>query len=150
MSRGSDRHCRSGRCYGKTTEADGLSMTRHVGSTKHTSLQVRDQEGTAYTVRLAVAEHYETGTLAILTPTGEVAQRFELTHLKKGRDGTQLTCRVSGATVMLSLEHDKNPPELRVAASLFLPIFETTYRFSKAEQQHLAQWIDNLAINVTT
>ena len=144
MSRGSDRR------YGTTTEADRLSMTRRVGSTKHISLQVRDQEDMAYTVRLAVAEQHETGTLAILTPAGEVVQQFELTRLKKGRDGTQLTCRVSGATVMLSLEPDKNPPELRVAASLFLPIFEASYRLSKAEQQHLAQWIDNLAINVTT
>jgi hypothetical protein len=61
MSRGSDRR------YGKTTEADRLSMTRHAGSTKHISLQVRDQEGMAYTVRLAVAEQHETGTLGILT-----------------------------------------------------------------------------------
>jgi hypothetical protein len=125
-------------------------MTSHAGSTKHISLQVREQEGTAYTVRLAVAEQHETGTLAILTPTGEVVQQFELTHLKKGRDGTQLTCRVSGATVMLSLEHDKNPPDLRVAASFFFPIFDASYRLSKAEQQHLAEWINNLAINVTT
>src|ERR671923_1550446 len=63
---------RSGRRYGKTTEAERLSMTSHVGSTKHISLQVRDQQGTAYTVRLAVAEQQETGTLAILTPTGAV------------------------------------------------------------------------------
>ena len=125
-------------------------MTSHVGSTKHISLQVRDQQGTAYTVRLAVAEQQETGTLAILTPTGAVAQQFELSHLKKGRDSTQLTCRVSGATVLLSLEHDKNPPELRVAASFFFPIFDASYRLSQAEQQRLTEWINNLAINVTT
>jgi len=58
-------------------------MTNHVGSTKHFSRQVRDQEGTATIVRLVIAEQHETGTLSILTPAREVVQQFVLSHLKK-------------------------------------------------------------------
>jgi hypothetical protein len=123
-------------------------MTSYVGSTKHIALQVRDREGTAYTMQLAVAEQQETGTLAVLTPAGEVVQRFELTHLKKGKDGTRLTCYVSGATVTLVLAHDKNLPELRVSASVFFPIFEASYQLSQAEQQRFLQWINELGISV--
>ena len=49
----------------------------------------------------------------------EVDQQFELSHHRKDRGGTQLTCYVSGATATLSLQGDKNPPELHVSASLF-------------------------------
>jgi hypothetical protein len=121
-------------------------MTSYVGSTKHICLRVRNQEGTSYTVRLAVAEQNETGILAILAAAGEIAQQFELTHLKKGRDGTQLSCYISGATTTLSLERDKNPPELRVTASLFLPIFDAVYRLDPAERQRFIEWINGLSI----
>jgi hypothetical protein len=121
-------------------------MTSHGGSTKHIALQVRDREGTAYTVQLAVAEQHETGTLAVLTPAGEVVQRFELTYLKKGEDGTRLTCYVSGATVTLALARDNNPPQLCVSASVFFPIFEASYQLSQAEQQRFRQWINELSI----
>jgi hypothetical protein len=121
-------------------------MTSPIDSTKHISLQVQDQEGTAYTVRLVVVEQNEIGTLSILTPAGEVAQQFELTHLKKGDDGTRLTCHVSGATATLSLERDKDPPELHVAASLFFPIFDAVYRLDRAEHQRFIAWINGLSI----
>jgi hypothetical protein len=49
-------------------------MTNHVSSSKHFSLQVRDQDGTTLIVRLVIAEQHETGTLSILTPAGEVGQ----------------------------------------------------------------------------
>jgi hypothetical protein len=117
-----------------------------TGSTKHISLQVRDEEGRAHTVQLAVAEQHETGTLSILTPAGEVAQRFELTHLNKGKDGTRLTCQVSGATATLSLERDKNPPELHVAASWFVPIFDAVYRLEHADHLRFSEWINGLSI----
>jgi len=115
-------------------------------STKHISLQARDQAGTAYTVRLAVAEQHETGTLSILTPAGEVVQHFELTHLKKGQDGTRLTCHVSGATATLSLERDEDPPQLHVAASLLVPIFDAVYPLDRAEHQRVIEWIKGLCI----
>jgi hypothetical protein len=120
------------------------------GSTQHIALQVWDQEGTAYTVRLAVAEQHETGTLSILTPAGEVAQRFELTHLKKGEDGTRLSCYVGGATLTLSLQRDKNPPDLHVAASLFLPIFDAVYGLDRAEHRRFIEWINALSIGGLT
>jgi hypothetical protein len=116
------------------------------GSTKHISLQVRDQEGTPYTVRLTVAEQSETGILSILTPAGEIARQFELTHLKKGNDGAQLTCQVSSATATLSLERDKDPPELHVTASLFVTIFDAVYRLDRTEYQHFIEWIKALSI----
>jgi hypothetical protein len=116
------------------------------GSTKHISLQVRDQEGTPYTVQLAVAEQHETGALSISTPAGEGAQQFELTHLKKSEDGTRLTCHISGATATLSLEGDKNPPELHVAASLFVSIFDAVYSLEHAEHQRVIEWIKGLSI----
>jgi hypothetical protein len=123
-------------------------MTNPLGSTKHISLQVRDREGTAHTVRLVVTEQNETGTLSILTPAGEVTQQFALSHLKKSRDGTHLTCYVSGATATLSLKRDNNPPELHVSASLFWPIFEAVYPLEPTEQQRFMEWISSLSIDI--
>jgi hypothetical protein len=125
-------------------------MIHSVDSPEHISLQVRDQEGTASTVRLTVDERDATGTLSILTPAGGVSRQFALTHLKKARDGTQLTCYVSGAAATVSLEHDKNPPELHVIASLFFPIFEAVYQMDAAEQERLRGWISNLSVGILT
>jgi hypothetical protein len=121
-------------------------MTHPSGSTQHISLQVRDQEGTAATVRLTVDESDASGTLSNLTPAGEVSGELAFTHLKKARDGTQLTCYVSGATATLSLARDKSPPEIHVSASLFLPVFEAVYRIDPADQERLTAWINALKI----
>jgi hypothetical protein len=94
-------------------------MTNSIGSAKHISRPVQDQQGTAYTVQLMVTEQNETNTLSILTCAGEVAQQFELSHLKKSRDGTRLSCHISGATATLMLKRDKNPPELHVQPASF-------------------------------
>lgn len=123
-------------------------MTPPVGSTKHISLQVRGQEGTASTVRLAVDESAASGNLSILGPAGEVSQQFGLSHLKKDRDGTQLSCYVSGATATLALERSKNPPELHVLASIIFPIFEAVYQIDPAEQKRLMGWINDLRIGI--
>ena len=121
-------------------------MTHPSGSTQYISLQVRDQEGTASTVRLTVDEADASGTLSNLTPAGEVSEQLTFTHLKKARDGTQLTCYVSGATATLSLARDKRPPELHVSASLFLPVFVAVYRIDPADQERLTAWIKALKI----
>ncbi len=97
-------------------------------------------------MRLAVDEQHEAGTLSILTPAGEVAQQFELTHLKKGEGGTRLTCHVSGATATVSLEHDRDTPALHVAASLFVPIFDAVYRLDPEAHRRAIEWIDGLSI----
>jgi hypothetical protein len=118
------------------------------GPSKHISLQVRDQQGTPYTVALAVAEQHETGMLSIQMPTGETAQRFELTHLRKGEDGLRLTCYASGTTATLSLTRDKHPPELHVSASLFFPIFEAVYQIDPSEQERFIEWTKELEIGL--
>jgi hypothetical protein len=125
-----------------------MQMTHSVGSTGHISLQVRDQEGTTSKVRLTVDKSDASGTLSILTPAGGVSRQLALTHLKKTRDGTQLTCYVSGATATLSLEGDENPPELHVLARLFLPIFEAVYQIDPTEQERLRAWINALSIDI--
>jgi hypothetical protein len=114
---------------------------------KHLSLQVQDQEGTPCTVRLEVAEQDESGTLSILTPTGAMAQQFQLTYLKKANDGTRLTCHVRGATATLSLEGDTGPPALHVTASWFVTIFDDVYPLERAEYQRVIEWIKGLAIS---
>lgn len=123
-------------------------MTNHIDSTKYISLQVRDQEGMAYTVELAVAEPDATGTLSILTPAGEVTRQFGLSHLKKSRDGMQLTCSVSGATATLRLKRDKTPPELHVSASILWPIFEAVYLLTPTEQERFLAWMNTLNIGI--
>jgi hypothetical protein len=117
---------------------------------KHISLQVRDQQGIVYTVRLTVAEQNEAGSLSILTASGVLAQQFELTHLKKDKDGTRLTCNVSGATASLSLERNRNRPQLHVSASLFFPIFDAVYQIDAAEQERFVAWINDLRIGILT
>jgi hypothetical protein len=121
-------------------------MTHSSDSTQHISLQVRDQEGTTAMVRLTVDESDASGTLSNLTPAGEVSGELAFTDLKKARDGTRLTCYASGATATLSLARDKNPPELHVSASLFLPVFEAVYQIAPADQDRLMAWINALKI----
>jgi hypothetical protein len=113
---------------------------------KQIALEVQDQNRTPYQVHFTIDEAAASGELAILTAADEVARRFELTRVKKGHDGTQLTCTVRGATTTLTLDNSKNPPELRVVATLLFPIFSATYYFSQTEHQRFVQWINTLAI----
>jgi hypothetical protein len=123
-------------------------MTNPLGSTEHISFQVRDQEGTTSIVQLTVDASDASGTLSILGHAGAVSRQFELSHLKKDLDGTQLTCYVSGVTATLSLERVKNPPELHVVASVFWPLFEAAYQIDPAEQERLMAWINALKIDL--
>jgi hypothetical protein len=86
--------------------------------------------------------------LSILTPPGKVTQQFEATHLRKGEDGTRLTCHVSSATATLVLERAKNLPELHVLASLFFPLFEAVYQIDLTEQERFIEWVNCLGIGV--
>jgi hypothetical protein len=113
---------------------------------KQITLHVQDQNSTNYEVRLTVNEQPANGTLAILTPGGDVTQHFRLTQIKKGKNGTQLTCTIQGATATLTIDRSKNPLELRVVATLFFPIFNATYCLSQIEYQRLARWINSLSI----
>ena len=122
----------------------------HADSTKHIAVRVHASDGTTQTIRLTVAEPHEAGTLVVLTPAGELDQQFELSHLRKDRDGTRLTCYVSGATATLSLQGDRNPPELHVSASLFFPVFKAMYQIDAAEQERFMAWINDLRIGLLT
>jgi hypothetical protein len=113
---------------------------------KQITLHVQDQTSTRYQVRLTIDEPLATGTLAVLTPEGEVSEHFEMTQIKQDKNGSQLVCIIRGASTTLTLEGDKDPPELRVVATLFVPIFNATYYLSQAEHQRLVQWMHTLAI----
>jgi hypothetical protein len=115
---------------------------------KHITLQVQDPQCTVYQIRLTVDEAAASGTLAILTPEGTVAQQSDLLRLKKDINGTQLACTVRGATTTLVLHGDKTPPEMQVVASLFWPIFDATYRLSQEEHQRFMQWIQTLTLDL--
>jgi hypothetical protein len=95
---------------------------------------------------LTIDEQLAKGTLAVLAPTGEAVQSFRMRRVKKGKNGTQLTCIIRGATTTLTLEEDTQPPQLRVAATLVFPVFNATYRLSQAEHRRLVQWVNTLAI----
>jgi hypothetical protein len=121
-------------------------MRTPTDALKQITLHVQDQTSAQSQVCLTIDEPLAKGTLAVLTPEGEVSQHFEMTQVKKGKNGMQLVCIIRGATTTLTLEGDKNPPELRVVVTLFVPIFNATYYLSQAEHQRLIQWVNTLAI----
>jgi hypothetical protein len=121
-------------------------MSTPPDTPKQITLHMEDHTSTQYQVRLSIDEALARGTLAILTPEGEVSQHFEMTQVQKGKNGPQLRCLIRGASTTLTLEGDKNPPALRVVATLFVPIFNATYYLSQAEHQRLLQWVNMLAI----
>ena len=124
-------------------------MRTPPGALKQITLHVEDYTRTQYQVHLTIDEQLAKGTLTVLTPEGEVAQHFEMTQVKKGKNGTQLACIIRRASTTLTLEGDKNPPELRVVATLFVPIFNATYHLSQAERQRLVQWVNTLALSAS-
>jgi hypothetical protein len=121
-------------------------MRTPTDAIKQITLHVQDQTSSQYQVRLTIDEPLAKGTLAILTPEGEVSQHFEMTQVKRGKNGSQLVCIIRGASTTLTLQGDKNPPELRVVATLFVPIFNATYYLSQTEHRRLIQWTNTLAI----
>jgi hypothetical protein len=123
------------------------TMTEHA-STSPIALRVHDQDGMAHDIHLTVAAPAGTGTLAILNPAGKVMQQFTFTRLQKSRDGKTLTCRIGFTTATLTLDDQPAPPQLRIAARAFLPLFNATYRLSQDEQQRLGAWIDTLSIGM--
>ena len=122
-------------------------MNTHNRAMKQITLQVQDQHCTAYHVDLSVDEPAAVGTLDIVAACGAAPQRFDLSQIKKGLNGTQLTCSVRGAATSLTLYGDKTPPEMRVVATIFVPIFSATYLLSQEEHRRFVQWINALAID---
>jgi len=117
-------------------------------STQQTTLQVHDTEGHTYSVLFRVDEKSAQGTLMITgSATGET-QQYELTQLQKSRNGKTLGFKASGATVTLTIEDTHTPPRLHLVARVFVPVVDTTYTLSQAEQERFVEWITALSVGV--
>jgi hypothetical protein len=120
----------------------------HTGSNQQMTLQVHDTEGHAYSVLIRVDEKAAQGTLMITGSTAGETRQYELTQLQKSRDGKTLGFKSSGATVTLTLEEAYTPPRLHLVARVFVPVVDTTYTVSRAEQERLMVWINTLNLGV--
>jgi hypothetical protein len=112
------------------------------------ALQVHDTEGHVYSVRLCVDAKAAQGTLVITGSAAEKTRQYELTQLQKSQDGKTLAFKASGATVTLTIEEAYTPPRLHLVARVFVPVVDTTYTLSEAEQERLMAWINTLSLGV--
>ena len=120
----------------------------HTPSTQQMALQVHDTAGHAYSVHLCVDEKDAQGTLVITESAAEKTRQYTLTQLQKSRDGKTLAFKASGATVTLTIEEAYTPPRLHLVARVFVPVVDTTYTLSEAEQGRLMAWINTLSLGV--
>jgi hypothetical protein len=112
------------------------------------ALQVHDTAGQVHNVRMCIDEKTARGTLEITGSAAEKTRRYELTQLQKTQDGKTLAFKASGATVTLTLEEAYTPPRLHLVARVFVPVVDTTYTLSEAEQGRLMAWINALSLGV--
>src|SRR5262245_24010501 len=120
----------------------------HATSTELMTLQVQDSEGHTYSVLIRVDERAAQGTLMITGGAVRETRRHELTQLQKSRNGKILAFKSSGATVTLTIEDAHTPPHLHLVARVFVPVVDTTYTLSQAEQERLMTWINTLSLGV--
>jgi hypothetical protein len=120
----------------------------HTASTQQMTLQVQDAEGHAYSVLIRVDEKAARGTLLIAGGASGETLQYELTQLRKSQDGKTLAFKASGATVTLTIEEAHTPPRLHLVARVFIPVVDTTYTLSQAEQERLVTWINTLGLGV--
>ena len=120
----------------------------HTVSTQQMTLQVHDTEGHVYKVLIRVDEKAAQGTLMITGSAAGETQQYELTQLQKSRSGKTLGFKASGATVTLTIEDAHTPPRLHLVARIFVPVVDTTYTLSQAEQERLVAWINTLSVGV--
>jgi hypothetical protein len=111
-------------------------------------LQVHDTEGHTYSVLIRVDEKAAQGTLMITGSAAGEAQQYELTQLQKSRNGKILGFKASGATVTLTIEDAHTPPHLHLVARVFIPVVDTTYTLSQAEQERFTAWIHTLNLGM--
>jgi hypothetical protein len=112
------------------------------------TLQVHDTEGHAYSVLIRVDEKAAQGTLVMTGDALGETRQYALTQLQKSRDGKTLEFKSSGATVTLTIEDAHTPPCLHLVARIFVPVVDTTYALSRAEQERLVAWINTLSLGV--
>lgn len=120
----------------------------HTVSTQQMTLQVHDLEGHAYSVLIRVDEKAAQGTLMITGSAAGETRQYELTQLQKSRNGKTLGFKSNGATVTLTIEDAHTPPRLHLVARVFVPVVDTTYTLSQAEQECLMRWINTLSLGV--
>jgi hypothetical protein len=120
----------------------------HTASTQQMTLQVHDTEGHTYSVFIRIDEKAAQGTLMITgSATGET-RKYELAQIQKSRNGKTLGFKSSGATVTLTIEDAHTPPRLHLVARIFVPVVDSTYTLSQAEQERLMAWINTLSLGV--
>ena len=120
----------------------------HSASTQQMMLQVQDTEGHAYSVFIRIDEKAAQGTLRITGSTTGETQQYELTQLQKSRNGKTLGFKASGATVTMTIEDAHTPPRLHLVVRIFVPVVDTTYTLTQAEQERLMAWINMLSLRV--
>ena len=120
----------------------------HTVSTQQMTLQVHDTEGHTYSVLIRVDEKAAQGTLMIAGSAAGETRQYELTQLQKSRNGKTLGFKASGATVTLTIEDTHTPPRLHLVARVFVPVVDSTYTISQAEQERLVAWINTLSVGV--
>ena len=120
----------------------------HSASTQQMTLQVQDTEGHAYSVFIRIDEKAAQGTLRITGSTTGETQQYELTQLQKSRNGKTLGFKASGATVTMTIEDAHTPPCLHLVVRIFVPVVDTTYTLTQAEQERLMAWINMLSLRV--
>ena len=117
-------------------------------STQQMTLQVHDTEGQPYKVLIRVDEKAAQGLLMITGSAAGETRQYELTQLQKSHNGKTLGFKSKGATVTLTIEDVHTPPRLHVVARVFIPVVDTTYTLSQAEQERLVAWINTLSVGV--
>ena len=120
----------------------------HSASTQQMKLQVHDAEGHIHSVLIRVDEKAAQGTLMITGSAAGKSRRYELTQLQKSRNGKTLGFKSSGATVTMTIEDAHTPPRLHLVARVFVPVVDSTYTISQAEQERLVTWINTLSVGV--
>jgi hypothetical protein len=119
-----------------------------TGSTQQMALQVHDTEGHPYKVLIRVDEKAAQGLLMITGSAAGETRQYQLTQLHKSHNGKTLGFKSSGATVTMTIEDAHTPPRLHVVARVFVPVVDTTYTLSQAEQERLVAWINTLSVGV--
>ena len=120
----------------------------HTACTQQMMIQVHDTEGHTYSVLIRVDEKAAQGTLMITGSAARETRKYELTQMQKSRDGQTLGFKSNGATVTLTIEDAYTPPRLHLVARVFVPVVDTTYTLSQAEQERLMAWINTLSLGV--
>ena len=121
-------------------------MTAYASATKRLSLQVYDQSGQSHAILLEVEESAAKGQLTITPQDGQRAQEYSLTQIRKSHDGKTLTCHAGAATATLTIDDGAVPSALRLVARILIPVLDSTFTLSEADQQRLISWIKTLTI----